>query len=235
MKRFCIPPEEDGEFVARMEDVLDVYEREYDEKRPVVCLDETSKEIHAEVSEPIAAAVAMGEKPSTPMRQDYEYVRNGTAAIFMIYEPLTGRCHADTSDQRTAIDYAHRIEYLCDIIYPNAEKIVLVQDNLNTHKVGSLYQTFPPEKARRLAERLEIHFTPNHGSWLNMAEIALRVLSGQCIKGRFPSRAELDRAIAAWGKRNERTPLRTDWRFTTADARLKLKRLYPKVMPELAT
>lgn len=232
MKRFCIPPSEDAEFVARMEDVLDVYEREYDEKRPVVCLDETSKEIHAEVNDPLAATAAKGEKPAKLLRQDYEYVRRGTAAIFMIYEPLTGRCYADTSDQRTAIEYAHRIEYVCEVLYPKADKIILVQDNLNTHKLGSLYQAFAPEKARRLAERLEIHYTPNHGSWLNMAEIALRVLSGQCIKGRFPSRGELDRAIEAWGKRNQKAPMRTDWRFTTADARIKLKRLYPRVMQE---
>lgn len=212
-----------------MEDVLDVYQREYDKSRPVVCLDETSKEIHGDVNPPTPASPGQGEKPAKPRREDYEYVRNGTAAIFMLYEPITGRCHPEVSEQRTAVDYARMIKYLCDEMYPDAEKIVLVQDNLNTHKLGSLYQAFPPQEAHRLAQRLEFHYTPKHGSWLNMAEIALRVLSGQCLSTRFPSRGELINAVNAWREQNERKPMRTTWRFTTKDARVKLKSLYPKL------
>lgn len=206
-----------------MEDVLDVYQRPYKKSRPVVCIDETTKEIHGDINEPIAPTAG------TPLRQDYEYERRGTEAIFMIYEPLTGRCHAEARARKTALDYAHMIKFLCDEMYPKAKKIVLVQDNLNTHKLGSLYQAFPPEEARRLAERLELHFTPNHGSWLNMAEIALRVLSTQCLSKRFPSREELRGEITAWRDQNKRSPMKTDWQFRTKDARIKLKRLYPKI------
>jgi len=210
-----------------MEDVLDVYERPYDAKTPVVCVDETCKEIHADVREPIAARPATDEKPGAPAREDFEYLRHGSASIFMIYEPLTGRCHAESSEHRTREDYARIVRYICDNMFPDAEKIVLVQDNLNTHTIGSLYHTFEPEEARRLARRLEIHYTPKHGSWLNMAEIALRLLCNQCLARRFPSREELARQVNAWTERNRQSPMKTDWRFTTADARIKLKRLYP--------
>lgn len=213
-----------------MEDILDVYQREYDESRPVVCLDETSKEIHGEVNPPTPASPKQADKPAKPRREDYEYQRNGTAAVFMIYEPITGRCHAEVSERRTALDYARMIKYLCDEMYPKADQIVLVQDNLNTHTLGALYQAFPPEEARRLAQRLEIHYTPKHGSWLNMAEIALRLLTNQCLSGRFPSRAVLTNAVKAWRERNDKQPMRTTWRFTTKDARVKLKSLYPKLV-----
>ncbi len=211
-----------------MEDVLDVYERPHDEARPVVCLDETCKEIRGDAREPIAA------KPAAPARQDYEYVRDGSASVFMLYEPLAGRCHAEVSARRTAADYARIVKHLCDEMYPRAEKIVLVQDNLNTHTIGSLYEAFAPEEARRLAGRLEIHHTPKHGSWLNMAEIALRLLSHQCLARRFPSRDELARAVDRWHKLNAQHPMKTNWRFTTKDARIKLNRLYPNIQTETA-
>lgn len=235
MKSFCIPPEQDGEFVARMEDVLDVYERPYDEKQPVVCLDETCKEVRGEAREPLAARPPEDGKPATPAREDYEYVRDGSASIFMVYEPLAGRCQTEVSARRTAKDYARVIKHLCDVMYPRAEKIILVQDNLNTHTVGSLYEAFAPEEARRLARRLEIHYTPKHGSWLNMAEIALRLLSSQCLAQRFPDREKLKDSVAAWQKQNDSQPMKTDWRFTTKDARIKLKRLYPVIENQSTT
>jgi hypothetical protein len=218
-----------------MEDVLDVYGRPNDEKRPVVCLDETSKEIHGEVAEPISPRPASEEKPGAPRRQDYEYVRNGTASIFAVYEPMTGRLHTEVSVQRTALDYARVIKFVCDDMYPDAEKIVLVQDNLNTHSVASLYKAFAPQEARRLANRLEIHYTPKHGSWLNMAEIALRLICSQCLRQRFPDREKLRQAVAEWQKQNDRKPMKTNWRFTTADARIKLKRLYPRIEADETT
>ncbi len=210
-----------------MEDVLDVYERPYNEKRPVVCLDETCKEVHGEVAPPIAAKPPEGDNPATPRRQDYEYVRHGSVSVFAVYEPLTGRAHTEVSGQRTARDYARVLKHVCDVMYPDAEKIVVVQDNLNTHTMASLYKTFEPEEARRLARRLEIHYTPKHGSWLNMAEILLRLLTTQCISGRFPSREKLESEVAAWQTRHDLAPVRTNWQFTTKDARTKLKRLYP--------
>jgi len=218
-----------------MEDVLDVYTRPYDEKRPVVCLDETCKEVHGDARPSIPPRPPQDGKSATPAREDYEYIRGGSTAIFMVYEPLKGRCHTEVSERRTAKDYARVIKHLCDTMYPSAEKIVLVQDNLNTHAVGSLYQAFEPEEARRLAQRLEIHYTPKHGSWLNMAEIALRLLGSQCLSRRFPDREELKKQVAAWQARNDAAPMTTDWRFTTPDARIKLKRLYPKIEgPDIA-
>jgi hypothetical protein len=226
---FCIPPEADAEFVAAMEDVLDVYERPYDEARPVVCLDETSKEVHGDVTPPISARPPMEDKPATPKRHDYEYVRNGTASIFALYEPKIGRAYTEVSEQRTALDYARVIKHLCDELYPDAEKIVLVQDNLNTHTIASLYKAFAPQEAHRLAQRLEIHYTPKHGSWLNAAEILLRVLTKQCISARFPTLEALRNVVQTWQQRYDRSPSKTDWQFTTRDARPKLKRLYPKI------
>jgi hypothetical protein len=204
-----------------MEDVLDVYHRPLDPKRPLICLDEASKQLIGEVARPVPAA------PGRPERIDYEYTRNGTVNLFMISEPLTGRRHVEVTDRRTAVDFAEVVRTLVEEMYPEAEKVVLVMDNLNTHKLASLYEAFPPEQAKRIADRLEVHHTPKHGSWLNMAEIELSVLSRQCLGRRIETREELEREVAAWEReRNERgVPIR--WRFTTADARIKLRRLYP--------
>ena len=206
-----------------MEDVLDVYHRPYDEKRPLVCLDEASKQLVGEVAEPIPAA------PGRPGRIDYEYTRNGTANLFMISEPLTGWRTVKVTERRTAVDFAEVVRWLVEEVHEEAEKVVLVMDNLNTHKVASLYEAFPPERARRIAERLEIHHTPVHGSWLNMAEIELSVLARQCLDGRIESAEALRREVEAWElERNERM-VEVRWQFTTADARVKLHRLYPSI------
>ena len=212
-----------------MEDVLDVYQRPHDPRLPVVCLDETCKEIHGDAVAPIPPRAPGEGRPGAPARQDYEYVRGGSASIFMIHEPLAGTCHAQVRPQRTALEHARMIKFLCDVMYPDAQKIILVQDNLNTHTIGSLYTAFAPGEARRLGSRLEIHHTPVHGNWLNMAEIALRLLSGQCLARRLPSREKLAREVEAWRVANAKSPMKTDWRFTTEDARIRLKRLYPKV------
>ena len=204
-----------------MEDVPDVYHRPYDERRPLVCLDEASKQLVGEVAEPIPA------KPGRPERVDYEYVRNGTANLFMISEPLAGWRHVEVTDRRTAVDFAEVVRALVEEVYPEAEKVVLVMDNLNTHKVASLYEAFPPERARRIAERLEIHHTPKHGSWLNMAEIELSVLARQCLDRRIESADELRREVRAWEEGRNGHGVEVKWQFTTADARIKLRRLYP--------
>jgi transposase len=222
-QQWCIPPKQDAEFVAAMEDVLEVYHRPYDPDRPVVCLDEASRQLIGETRGPIPAA------PGQPAREDYEYVRNGTANLFMISQPLSGTRHVEVTDRRTAVDFAKVLKRIADELYEDAEKIVLVMDNLNTHKLSSLYLAFEPEEARRLAERFEVHHTPKHGSWLNMAEIELSVLSGQCLDQRFEGRHALTKAVDAWLiERNERG-VGVNWQFTTADARIKLKRLYPSI------
>jgi DDE superfamily endonuclease len=204
-----------------MEDVLEVYHRPYDEKRPLVALDEASKQLVGEVVPPLPP------EPGQPERFDYEYVRNGTANLFMISEPLLGWRAVRVTERRTARDFAEVLRWLVEDVHPDAEKVVLVLDNLNTHKVASLYEAFPPEQARRIAERLEIHHTPKHGSWLNVAEIELSVLARQCLDRRIESREELERVVSFWtGERNERG-VEVRWRFTTADARIKLRRLYP--------
>jgi len=204
-----------------MEDVLDVYHRPYDERRPLACLDEASKQLIGEVIEPIP----MG--PGRPERFDYEYVRNGTANLFMISMPLLGWRAVRVTDRRTARDFAEVVRWLVEEVHEEADKVVLVMDNLNTHKVASLYEAFPPERARRIAERLEIHHTPKHGSWLNMAEIELSVLARQCLDRRIETREELEREVAAWvDERNERM-VEVRWQFTAADARIKLRGLCP--------
>jgi len=206
-----------------MEDVLDVYHRPYDEARPLVCLDEASRQLIGETITPIPVA------PGRPARVDYEYVRNGTANLFMISEPLLGWRAVKVTERRTARDFAEVVRWIVEDLHAEAEKVVLVMDNLNTHKVASLYEAFPPEQARRIAERLEIHHTPKHGSWLNMAEIELSVLSRQCLDRRIESRQELKREVVAWeDDRNDRA-VETKWRFTTTDARIKLHRLYPSL------
>ena len=217
-----MPPEQDADFVCAMEDVLEVYQRPYDPQRPVVCFDEQSKQLIRETRQPIAAA------PGQPERVDYEYERVGTANLFMIFEPLGGKRRVKVTDRRTARDFAEVIGELAQS-YPDADKIVLVMDNLNTHKLASLYQAFPPEEARRLIERLEVHHTPKHGSWLNMAETELSVVTKQCLNRRIPDKSRLIAEVAAWEQARNAARCRIDWQFTTADARVKLKRLYPSI------
>ncbi len=206
-----------------MEEVLEVYTRPYDPTRPVVCLDETSKQLVSETRTPLPA------EPGQPERVDYEYERQGTANLFMAVEPLTGQRHVTVTDRRTAVDFAQVVKALLEVHYPHAEKVVLVLDNLNTHKPAALYQAFEPAVAWRLLERLEIHHTPKHGSWLNMAEIELSVLNQQCLNRRIPDTATLTREVAAWQQARNADPRPVNWRFTTADARIKLKRLYPSI------
>jgi transposase len=208
-----------------MEDVLDVYQRPYDPKRPLICLDEASKQLLAECREPLPL------QPGQAERVDGEYVRHGTANLFITSEPLRGWRHVTVTDQRRRVDFAPVIQALVDEHFPEAERIVLVMDNLNTHSPASLYEAFEPAEAKRLADKLEIHYTPKHGSWLNMAEIELSVLARQCLAARIPGRAALTQQVAAWEKERNQHSVRVDWRFTTADARIKLKRLYPSVLP----
>lgn len=206
-----------------MEDVLEVYHRPYDPNRPQICLDETSKQLIAE------------SRPSIPMRLgqckrvDPEYRRCGVTSVFMLSEPLAGQRHVRVRPRRTKIDFAEVIRECCDELYPDAEKIVLVQDNLNTHTTASLYEAFEPAMARRLTEKLEIHYTPKHGSWLNMAEIELSVLSRQCMNDYFENADQLAQRIEAWERKRNDEQTSIDWRFTTADARIKLRKLYPSI------
>jgi len=204
-----------------MEDVLEVYTRPHDPARPLVCLDETSKQLVAETRTPLPV------QPGRPARYDYEYERNGTASLFMLFAPLEGWRHVEVTDQRTAIDYALVLKDLSDVYFARAEKIVLVQDNLNTHIPASLYEAFTASEARRLVERFEWHYTPKHGSWLNMAESELAILSSQCLDRRIPDRRSLARQIVAWLLDRNTHNVKADWRFTAADARIKLKSLYP--------
>ena len=206
-----------------MEDVLEVYHRPYDERRPLVALDEASKQLVGEVVQPLPP------EPGQPERFDYEYVRNGTANLFMISEPLLGWRAVQVTERRTATDFAEVVRWLVEEVHPDAEKVVLVLDNLNTHKVASLYEAFPPEQARRIAERLEIHYTPKHSSWLNVAEVELSVLARQCLDRRIAAVQELRRQVAAWEEERNERGVEIRWRFTTADARIKLRRLYPSL------
>ncbi len=215
------PAKAGAAFVAGMEDVLEVYHRPHDPDRPVVCLDETSKQLIAETRVPIPA------KPGHPKRYDYEYERNGTANLFMMFAPLEGWRHVEVTDRHTAVDYAQILKDLSDKHFPNASQIVLVQDNLNTHKPASLYEAFPAAEARRLVERFEWHYTPKHGSWLDMAESELGVVSSQCLDRRIPDKQTLAEEVDAWQNQRNKNHAKADWQFTTAAARVKLKRLYP--------
>jgi DDE superfamily endonuclease len=206
-----------------MEDVLEVYARPHDPARPMVCLDEASKQLIGETRQPVPAA------PGREAREDYQYVRNGTANLFMVFEPLAGRRRVTVTDRRTRKDWARVVKALVDEQYPQAEKIVLVMDNLNTHGPASLYEAFEPAEARRLAEKLEIHYTPKHGSWLDMAEIELGILSRQCLSRRIADAATLRREVAAWEHDRNHRVYKVDWHFTSAEARVKLKRLYPSL------
>ena len=216
-----IPPEASGEFVARMEDVLEVYHRPYDPKRPLVCVDEVPVQLVGETRLPLPP------EPGRLARYDYEYARHGTANVFMVSEPLLGWRGVSVTARRTAKDFAEVLRWLVEDVHPDAAKVVLVVDNLNTHGPGCLYEAFEPARARRIAAKLEWHYTPKHGSWLNMAEIELAVLSRQCLGRRIGSAEELEREVMAWaGQRNE-DQVGINWRFTTAQARIKLRRLYP--------
>ncbi len=206
-----------------MEDVLDVYTQPYDPLRPQVCMDETSKQLLSDVREAIPAQAGQ------PQRVDYEYQREGVADLFMFFEPLAGKRFVQVTDQRTRKDWAHAMKTLADEIYAQAEKIVIVMDNLNTHSPISFYETFEPQEARRLANRFEFHYTPKHGSWLNMAEIELGVLIRQCLSRRIADKTTLEREVLAWQNDRNVKVVIVDWRFTTADACIKLKHLYPVI------
>jgi DDE superfamily endonuclease len=216
-----IPPKANAAFVASMEDVLDVYTRPHDPARPLVCLDETSKQLIAETRTPGPM------QPGQPARHDYEYRRNGVANLFMLFAPLEGWRHVEVTKRRTAVDYARILRDLADTHFPTADKIVLVQDNLNTHVPASLYEAFEPAEARRIIARFEWHYTPKHGSWLNLAESELAVLSSQCLARRIPDAAALAREVAAWRTRRNTHNAKANWHFTSAEARVKLKCLYP--------
>jgi len=221
---WCIPPTADAAFVCAMEDILEIYKRPYNPDEPLICMDETSKQLIREIRQPQPA------KPKKAARFDYEYERNGVCYLFMFYEPFGGRRCTAVTERRTKTDWAHQIKELLDVHYPDVKKVVLVMDNLNTHSGASLYAAFPPGEARRLFERLEIHYTPKHGSWLNIAEIELRVLTGQCLNRRIPDKRTLEREICQWQNQRNFRNAKVNWQFTTDDARLKLKRLYPTLL-----
>lgn len=206
-----------------MEDVLDVYTRSYDPLHPWVCFDESNKQLIAETQLPLPA------EPGRPERYDYQYERNGVSNLFMFFEPLGAWRHVEVTDRRTAIDYARQMKYLVDERYPNALKITVIHDQLNTHVPASLYKAFEPAEAKRILDKLEFHYTPKHGSWLNMAEIELSVLARQCLDRRIPDQETLKQEIAAWEEQRNQEGKSVDWRFTTVDARIKLKRLYPSI------
>lgn len=217
-----IPPKQNADFVAHMEDVLEVYKRPYDPDYPVVCMDEQPTQLIKETRRKIEAAPGWAE------RVDYEYERNGTVNNFMFNEPLGNWRKVNVRERKTMIDWAHEIKELLDVDYPEAEKVVLVMDNLNTHKPASLYEAFEPREAQRLLERLEIHHTPRHGSWLNIAEIELSVFTKQCLNRRIPDIETLRKEAREWYRERNQSQKGVDWRFTTKDARIKLKRLYPQ-------
>ena len=223
---WCIPPECDAQFVCAMENVLSVYKRPYDPRRPVVCFDEKSKQLVAEACRPIPAA------PGRPERRDYEYVRNGTANLFMLVEPLRGWRQVDVTARRTKLEFARQIKDLVDVHYPAAERITLVMDNLNTHRMSCLYEAFVPPEARRIIEKIEVVHTPKHGSWLNMAECELSVLEKQCLADRIGDEATLRQRVGAWNQDRNTRSKKIEWQFETADARIKLRRLYPQIQTE---
>lgn len=220
---WCIPPDEDADFVANMEDVLEVYQRSYDPKNPVWCMDEKPYQILGERKEPIPM------KPGNVEKVDYQYVRNGVVAIFCFIEPHTGRIVHSVEETRTAVDWAEKVKYLVDVIAPDADKITLVMDNLNTHKISSLYKAFSPDEARRIAKKLDVHYTPKHGSWLDIAEIGIHIMTSECLDRRIPSIEALRGELQAWNKTYDQDPTPVNWQFTAKDSRVKLKRLYPDV------
>jgi len=218
---WCIPPQANAAFVCAMEDILNVYKRPYNPDEPLVCMDETTKQLVKETHH------ALPIEPGKAARIDYEYERNGVSNVFMFYEPFGGKRHVAVTDRRTKIDWAHQIKDLLENHYPDAKKVVLVMDNLNTHTGASLYEAFAPAEARGLLDRLEFHFTPKHGSWLNIAEIELRILIGQCLNRRIPDKQTLINEVNQWQRQRNAMEAKVIWHFTTEDARIKLKRLYP--------
>jgi hypothetical protein len=218
-----IPPKQNAEFVANMENVLEIYKTPYNSAIPVICMDEQPTQLIKETR------MKMTLEPGKPERVDYEYERNGTAANFMFTEPLGSWRKVNVRQQKTSIDWAYEIKELLDKDYPQAHKVVLVCDNLNTHKIASLYEAFDPQEALRLAKRLEIHYTPKHGSWLNVAEIELSVFTKQCLDRRIPDMTTLQQEAKAWYRKRNSNQKAVDWQFTTDDARVKLKRLYPQI------
>ncbi len=222
-KEWCIPPKANAAFVAQMEDVLDVYVRPLDPKRPQVCFDESSKQHLKEVRTPLPG------EPGQPARYDTEYERNGVSNLFMFFSPLLNWRHVKVTNHRKACDWAECMRELVDVQFPEAERITVVLDNLNTHTPAALYAAFEPAEAKRIWDKLEFHYTPKHGSWLNMAEIELSVLSRQCLERRIPDQETLAMEVAAWEEERNASGATVDWRFTTADARIKLKHLYPSL------
>ena len=220
-EQWCIPPQANADFVCAMEDVLEVYQRPHDPRKPQVCIDEATKQLLKEVRQ------SLPPHPGEPEKYDSEYERNGTSNLFMIFAPLEGWRHVQVTEQRTKVDWAQCLKEVVDVHFPQAEKITLVTDNLNTHKPASLYAAFPPEEARRILEKIEWHYTPKHGSWLHMAEIELSVLQRQCLDQRIPDQDTLKQKIAAWETERNQHAVWVHWRFTTQDARIKLKKLYP--------
>lgn len=223
MKTWCIPPQADGDFVFRMEDVLATYALPHDPQIPLICMDEASKQLLAEITTPLP------QRPGQPRGVDYEYERRGVSSLFMFCEPLTGWRHVAVTDRRTKKDWAACIRDLVDGYYPQAQKIRLVLDNLNTHTGASLYEAFAPEEARRLLERLEFHYTPKHARWLNMAEIEIGIMNRQCLDRRIDDVNVMRREVAAWEQSRNATQARIHWTFTIASARMKLKKQYPSI------
>ena len=221
MKEWCIPTA-DAEFVAKMEDVLEVYQRPYDPLCPVVCIDETNKQLIRETRIPC--------EPGQPEKVDSVYVRNGVADVFMISEPLAGKRETVVTETRTAVDFAHILQYTSDVLYPYTEKIILVTDNFNTHSPASLYKAFQPEEARRLAKRFQWHYTPKHGSWLDMAEIEIGVMSRQALAKPLPDMDSFKQQVRSWTIRRNMDAVKINWQFTTKDARVKLAKLYPSIL-----
>ena len=220
---WCIPPAEDGDFVAAMEDVLDIYQRPYDPENPVWCMDEKPYQILDDSRKPLPM------RPGDVTKIDSEYVRNGTVSVFCFIQPHTGRIEHFVEPTRTAVDWAEKIQYLVDVIEPEAKKITLIMDNLNTHKPGSLYKAFPPKEAKRILDRLDIHYTPKHGSWLDMAEIGINIMTRECLNRRIPDIESLRKELKAWNDAYAKDPSPVNWQFKTSDSRIKLKKLYPDI------
>jgi transposase len=220
-----IPPEHNAQFVWRMEKILDLYEEPYDPNRPVVCFDERPCQLLADVRDPLP--MEPGGRPNK--RVDSEYERRGTANVLMAFEPLKGRREMKVTEHRRKLEFAEMMRYLLDSLYPEVERIRLVVDNLNTHSPAAFYESFPPEEARRLTKKIEFVYTPKHGSWLNMVEIELSVLVRQCLKRRVPDRETLEREAVAWCEERNRLGTSVEWRFSTEDARIKLRKLYPSI------